>query len=542
MSQLANEDGAALEALATTRRRLRAPTRDGEILALPDFDSIGDVVRSNQQLMSTWSMTLDGISLSQIQQLARKELRELAEAYTRTYRNLDWTENNGPIILAGHQPQLFHPGVWIKNFAASAIAQQTGGHAYNLVVDNDQSPSHLTMSVPQLDSNGKLIRGSLQLDQPGIELPFENRQIVSREIYNTIPDRIAQSVSPWVSNPLALALKRHWFHADKVDFRWGAAVAASRHALEGELGLQTAELPIGRLVQGRAFAHFIAEILVRLPEFQSVYQQALHNYRARNHIRSMAHPVPDLKQFGTWWETPFWTWRSGQPHRRPLFAEFVSNTVRLSDRVDWQFEIQSPRWSDAIYDLQQSGVAIRPRAITTTLFARMALCDLFIHGIGGAKYDEITDQLFLQFWQVPPPQFMTLTATMLLPLGIERVSRAQIDLIDQSIRETRFQAEQFEQQIEPKHAERFRQLRQQKLVCLAAIPDRYQRKAWHREISAINHELSELVNPLRLQLLQKRDELIRRLPESQVARWREFGFALHSMGLVEKLRTCVGWE
>ena len=40
--------------------------------------------------------------------------------------------------------------------------------------------------------------------------------------------------------------------------------------------------------------------------------------------------------------------------------------------------------------LRESGVKIRPRAILTTLYSRLFLSDLFIHGIGGAKYDAWT--------------------------------------------------------------------------------------------------------------------------------------------------------
>ena len=37
--------------------------------------------------------------------------------------------------------------------------------------------------------------------------------------------------------------------------------------------------------------------------------------------------------------------------------------------------------------------ALRPRALTLTLFARLCVADFFIHGIGGGKYDEVTDRI-----------------------------------------------------------------------------------------------------------------------------------------------------
>ena len=46
------------------------------------------------------------------------------------------------IFLAGHQPQLFHPGVWFKNFALDRLARRHGAVAVNLVVDSDTIKSH----------------------------------------------------------------------------------------------------------------------------------------------------------------------------------------------------------------------------------------------------------------------------------------------------------------------------------------------------------------------------------------------------------------
>ena len=59
---------------------------------------------------------------------------------------------------------------------------------------------------------------------------------------------------------------------------------------------------------------------------------------------------------------------------------------------------------------------VRTRALTTTLFARLFLGDLFIHGIGGAKYDELGDEVARGFLGAPPPPFLTLSLTLWLGL------------------------------------------------------------------------------------------------------------------------------
>jgi hypothetical protein len=44
--------------------------------------------------------------------------------------------------------------------------------------------------------------------------------------------------------------------------------------------------------------------------------------------------------------------------------------------------------------------------------------DLFIHGIGGGKYDELTDEIARRFYGVEPPAYLVLSATLLLPLPV----------------------------------------------------------------------------------------------------------------------------
>jgi hypothetical protein len=50
------------------------------------------------------------------------------------------------------------------------------------------------------------------------------------------------------------------------------------------------------------------------------------------------------------------------------------------------------------------------------MYARLLACDLFIHGIGGAKYDQIADAVVRRFFGVRPPGYAVVSATCRLPL------------------------------------------------------------------------------------------------------------------------------
>jgi hypothetical protein len=178
-------------------------------------------------------------------------------------------------------------------------------------------------------------------------------------------------------------------------------------------------VPLSTLCRTEAFGWFFLHVLAELGRFHEIHNACLAEYRQLYGLRSRSHPAPDLGSEDEWLEAPFWAWRSTNPRRCRLLVR--SAGVRLELRLDREskpFLELGPRHSGAGLwdDLEAQGVKVRTRALTTTLFARLFLADLFIHGIGGAKYDEITDEIVRRFYGFEPPAYMVLSGTLLLPL------------------------------------------------------------------------------------------------------------------------------
>src|SRR5207248_7394239 len=93
--------------------------------------------------------------------------------------------------------------------------------------------------------------------------------------------------------------------------------------------------------------------------------------------------------------------------------------------------------------LLTSGIKLRPRALITTMYARLVLSDLFIHGIGGAKYDELTDLIIRRFFSIEPPGYITATATFRLPIDRPNVSLDDLRRSVQRLRDLRYRPESF---------------------------------------------------------------------------------------------------
>jgi hypothetical protein len=402
--------------LSVSLPRLRAPVADGAVLAQPPLADVGSVLESNRQLLNRESVQIGGIPLAELRKSAVAEIASTAADYL--------AENGEPVpertadslLMAGHQPEMFHPGVWLKNFALHSLGRRQRVTPLNLVVDNDTVKS-TTIRAPQIsdrDNPASVHLVTLPFDHFAGEVAYEERAVQDELMFAHFPGAVVERTRNW---PFAPVLSTFW--SDVVSCRSpliGERFAAARRKFERSWGCHNLELPISRMCRTAAFARFATGILAELPKFHTTYNDCVHDYRRRHRIRSANHPVPDLQRDGEWLETPFWAWRAGEERRARLFARSTPGGWRLrageNEWPDLPASGSANRWQR----LESDGFKIRTRALTTTLFARLCLADLFVHGIGGGKYDELTDAIIAKHFGLPPPAFLILTGTLRLPL------------------------------------------------------------------------------------------------------------------------------
>jgi hypothetical protein len=223
----------------------------------------------------------------------------------------------------------------------------------------------------------------------------------------------------------------------------GERFAAARRTLERRLGIAPLEVPMSRLCQTTPFVWFLHFICRDLERFHSIYNDAVQTYRRDHGIRSRNHPVPDLAMDGDWLETPFWAWRRGQTRRHKLFLRKTTSdwSLRFGSEtlVGWPAGIDAP---EMLKHFEQ-GLKIRPRALTTTMFARLFLADVFIHGIGGGIYDALTDRIIERFWNIEAPRYLIVSATLLLPLVRDSQAASRAKLLGRRLRDLQYQPERF---------------------------------------------------------------------------------------------------
>ncbi|HZZ73118.1 MAG TPA: hypothetical protein VFE24_12760 [Pirellulales bacterium] len=507
-------------------RRLRAPTGNGELLLEPPLSAAAELLARNCATFQA-PLAIAGRPYAEVRAAARAQLLSAARAYTRSYRDVPkLPPDTGPIFMGGHQPQLFHPGVWVKNFVLGQLAAAHGGVAVNLTIDNDVART-LAVRVPGGTAQNPLLE-SAPLDGVAADLPFEERAIQDRSLFQSFAQRVQKQIAPLVANPLVgaywpLVLER----AQQTD-RIGACLAQARHQLEGDWGLQSLEIPQSVVCELPAFSLFAADLLARLPEFAAAHNRALAEYRQVHRLRNAAQPLPDLAQEDGWLEAPFWVWSRDNPRRKRLFAQLRSGTCTLTDRAGWTATVELALGA-GLAELAKQGIRLRTRALTTTLFARLLLSDLFVHGIGGAKYDQIADALVAQFYQVPPPAFLVATATLRLPIANSARVPSDGHVLQRRLWQLTHQPERFEGAFsaacrEPQSAAA--RWLAQKRAALASVPLPENRRAFARTIREANAQLQPCVAALRAQTeaeLQRASEAER---VAAILASREYAFCL----------------
>jgi hypothetical protein len=157
------------------------------------------------------------------------------------------------------------------------------------------------------------------------------------------------------------------------------------------------------------------------------------------------------------------------------------------------------------------------------MYARLVLSDLFLHGIGGAKYDQLTDLIISRFFGVRPPQFITLSATALLFDNVAPSLREQLRQKGRILRELRFHPEKH---VEP--SPDIDSLIAEKRTWVQRMPPRGRRLERHRRIERVNLALQPYLDEERAKLSSESARLTAELREQTLLASREFSFCLFS--------------
>jgi len=287
--------------------------------------------------------------------------------------------------MTGHQAGFWHPGILAKYIAADRLAASIGGVAAAVVVDHDVVDP-LRLSAARIDQDGRIEETVIHLRSRSGR-PMLSRlepPIGAREL-----DRVV--LPSGLLEPDRSALER-------------IIASLLAHPDAGSLGEQVAFASADLLENWISVRSFTAQRLVRTDGWRVFFETVLADpgacARAYNRAIEM-HPeagIPPLFAMAREerWELPFWM-LDRERGRRPLFAEMVEQPMFDADHL-------------------------ATKALSLTASLRRGLCDLFIHGTGGAVYDRATD-VWVRDWlgeELAPSVAITADVNRDLPVEARR--------------------------------------------------------------------------------------------------------------------------
>ncbi len=514
---------------------------DPPVTAEPGSGSIEALVDNNRLLRTAFDTRIGDLRLWELVAATRREVLTVAAEYTGSYRDVhrpddvaEWIAR--PIIMGGHQPELFHAGVWLKNSALDAYARQVGGTALNLVVDSDRC-TRPAVAVP-VGTPESARAEEVAFDADASEMPWEERPVFDADCFASFGRRASELLAPFEPQPI---LRKWWplaVERSAASHRLGLALAQARHALEERFGLQTLELPVSELVRLPTVMVFMGWLLAHARQLHEAYNAALAEYRQAHRVRGRGRPVPDLAvrhdASGEWLEVPWWLWSRDDPRRRRVFANTATpGTLALSDMETLRVELPiapdtSPsKWVDALSRMEEHALRLRPRAVVTTLVSRLLVADVFVHGIGGAAYDQLTDAIVRRLTGCDPPRHAVVSGT--LRLNVDRAFPGfaaadpvgQLAQIRRALRDLEFHPERHLVPMDGQSAA-VRELVHEKRRWIDTVPTAALARRRCRAIRAANEQLSIAAEPLRRDLLGRVTALEAAIHARNVLRSREY--------------------
>ncbi|MEU2834960.1 hypothetical protein ABZ667_41100 [Streptomyces lavendulae] len=371
---------------------------------MPSANRFLELAAENAARLKDSRAHIAGLPLAEFRAAVRRTALSEADTYgTELGIPRPGAADDRPLICVGTQPELFHPGIWVKHLLADRLC----AHAVVLdfSVDSD-APQDVAVVVPTMAGQHSKVRVRLvhahrnqpyeAIPRPSDEKWTEFLDQVHRHLSNLPDGTIQESFSKFVRASAGIAAPD-----------LGSFLVSARRRYEETTRYGT--LPVSRLANSREFRLFTLHILAYAETFATTYNSSLDACMAARRRP----PFARLALEGGRLPLPFWLMMNGR--RLTLMAEQgAGETVRLwaEDRLVATVRRTGPVDPDDIAHL-----ILRPKAIAFDVFRRLCVADLHIGGVGEANYDWVTTRVLSDFFNVPPPRIGILSATFHLPLN-----------------------------------------------------------------------------------------------------------------------------
>jgi hypothetical protein len=367
------------------------PATDGECLFDPPREEVPQLIESNHSPLQNCDCSVAEASFRDLRSAAR---RRIAERAART------ASEGLRIVVAAHQPGFPGPGILYKHRVLQELSVRN--LSVNFVADSDVCRG-LSVSIPCRRGRGIGLKEVI-IVAGGRPVVFEKLRLPPKREVDLCYDEIEGLLGPPGFQEMLFSFRDFRVVHDKV-YREGDSAAKVLTAYRGGYYPTPAVLEhsISEISHSEEFLLFGRDIIENIEKFHEAYNSALEEHRRLHGIRNPAIPFPKLKREGNVRELPFWA-VDALHRRRRLFArcEGAKRSVFLDGKAS---EGLPPE--PVVLD----SLRIRPRAACLTMFLRLFVADVFVHGVGGGNYDQATDRIIQAYYGILPPAYLVCSRT-----------------------------------------------------------------------------------------------------------------------------------
>ena len=404
---------------------LKTPSCNGNVLIEPGFDSFGQLVESNMARADRYDLLVCGVPYRD---------------YRRMVREGNDLPIDRPVLAMGHQPEFCHCGVWAKSVVCQGLAETLGAEAVNVMIDHDKIKSpHL--QVPVVES-GRVRVKHIPIQERAAAAVYEQMPCWSAEDVGRFARQIEEA-SGGANDSSLMAAFLDIFGQAKAPRDWVSQYVFATRQIDRSFGIALRYLRAGQI----DFDCYYADLINNARRFATTYNAALVRYRRDKRIKGTRHPIPNLHVDSEKVELPLWITDTQGLRRRLHVGDGAGRIQICADRQVLQTysgsDFESWNTAEACLDDLATTHQLRPRALAFTIWARLFLSDFFIHGIGGAKYDQIANSIIQDYFGVEPPKFCCVSATTWLDLPRYEAKRVDLLSVRRGLRDARYNPQRY---------------------------------------------------------------------------------------------------
>lgn len=444
------------------------PVKNNEIYLYPEFNEIINKLQKN---------------------------RNLRRKFFEKFNFFLWNDDK-PKVASGHQPYIFHAGIWAKIIFLNFFKDFD-----KIFITNDSDVKMgIFIDIPIYRGKWQRIREYIYLNSENKTFEEYNKDKFDegikwfRKKFYDIKDFVKKDIR----EKIEIFIKNLEENGKPVD-----KILNARKAFEMERDYK--EVKVSWISKDLNFLKFFLYFFYEGEKILEIYNRKLGEFRKIKGIKNEGEPFPYLLKEDDFFEIPFWIIKNG---RKRIFKR--KNSIYLDGEkiIDLKGKFEEDIERIKIIDL-------RPRAFTLSIYQRVFLSDFFVHGYGGKKYDEFTDEVFKEIFDIEIPECGFITGTFYIFDGNPENFEEKLSFLSERKNFIIHHPEKFLEKDE---------LLIRKRELIEEIKKGKNKKEVTEKLKEINKKMIEKIGDLILEIEKEIEKIKTKMEEEKVKYFREYPY------------------